>query len=169
MEDDKIPVVYIKADTEDEAKEKVLEYNSYYAEFDSSKLNDRATWLDFDWLNIDELELFPDDKDDTEDECPAVSELPPIVQVWDIFQLWNHRLMCWDSTLPDDVAKLMDGKKADMIRTDPPYNVAYKWHAENTKEMIMNDKMDKWSFKLFLIDAFKNLKEYVKLWGGTYI
>lgn len=171
LEDDKVPVVYIKANSLQEAKEKLLEYNSHYAEFNKDELENRIDWLDLDGINIDELDnlSLDEDKEETEDEVPVMPSVPPIVQQWDIFQLWDHILMCWDSTLPEDVAQLMQGKKADMVRTDPPYNVWYKGLSEATKDWIMNDKMSKDSFRLFLTDAFKNIVTNTKLGAGIYV
>ena len=74
----------------------------------------------------------------------------PKAKKGDIYQLGNHRLMCGDSTSIDDVEKLMNGVKADMLLTDPPYNVNY----EGSAGKIMNDKMDNDSFRQFLRDAF---------------
>ena len=62
--------------------------------------------------------------DDKDDEVPEVPD-EPISKLGDIYQLGNHRIMCGDSTKIEDVEKLMDGKKADMVFTDPPYNVDY--------------------------------------------
>lgn len=170
LPDDKVPVVYIVAETEKEAKEKVLEYNSKYAEFDMSALDDRSEGLDLEDINIDGFDTdWDDEKEEKEDEMPIMTAIPPIIQHGDIFQLWDHILMCGDSTLPSDVEKLMGGKKADMVWTDPPYNVWYKGHQETTKDSIMNDKMSKDSFKIFLQDAFKNLVQHTKMWAGIYI
>lgn len=107
-------------------------------------------------------------KKEKEDDVP-VANANSIVQEGDIFELWSHRLMCWDSTKKEAVDKLMNWAKADMVRTDPPYNVAYHGQSENTRQGIMNDKMDKNNFQLFLNDSFKELAEHVKKWGGIYI
>ena len=82
----------------------------------------------------------------------AVPEVPdePITKLGDIYQLGNHRLMCGDSTSIDAVEKLMDGAKADMVFTDPPYGVSYTGGLQNSKdglkgdakEMIKNDDID---------------------------
>ena len=79
-------------------------------------------------------------------------ELPeePKAKQGDIYQLGNHRLMCGDSTSIDDVEKLMNGCKASLLVTDPPYNVNY----EGSAGKIMNDSMDNDSFRQFLRDAF---------------
>ena len=63
----------------------------------------------------------------------------------------------------------MNGMMADCVVTDPPYNIAYHGHAENTKEIIMNDKMSSENFYFFLVDAFKNLYSSTKSGGGAYI
>ena len=66
-----------------------------------------------------DLIIEPDDKDD---EVPDVPE-EPTAKLGDIYQLGNHRVMCGDSTKIEDVEKLMNGKKADMVFTDPPYGM----------------------------------------------
>ena len=68
-----------------------------------------------------DLIIEPDEKDD---EVPEVPEEPKS-KLGDIYQLGNHRVMCGDSTKIEDVEKLMDGKKADMVFTDPPYGIDY--------------------------------------------
>jgi DNA modification methylase len=60
-----------------------------------------------------------------EDEPPAVSDEPPVSKPGEIYQLGRHRVMCGDSVSFDDVGKLFDGKQADMVFTDPPWNVNY--------------------------------------------
>jgi DNA modification methylase len=76
----------------------------------------------------------------------------PITKRGDIWILGNHRLMCGDSTSQDDVAKLMDGQKADMVFTDPPYNIDYQG-VKDKREKIKNDKMDDAAFKDFLTQS----------------
>lgn len=60
-----------------------------------------------------------------EDEAPEVAEGEAISKLGEVYQLGRHRLMCGDATKIEDVEKLMDGKKSDMVFTDPPYNVDY--------------------------------------------
>ena len=71
----------------------------------------------------------------------------------DIWLLGRHRLICGDSTKADTYEKLMDGKKANLIVTDPPYNVAY----EGTAGSIQNDSMEDKKFHAFLLDAFTGM------------
>lgn len=107
-------------------------------------------------------------KEMIEDLVPVVRKAKVIKQ-GDVIQLGNHRLMCWDSTLGKDVAILMNWVKADVVWTDPPYNVAYKWHADNTKDGIMNDNMSKDAFKQFLSDAFRAMHDHIKWWAWIYV
>ena len=81
-------------------------------------------------FSVDELDalLNPTQLTDGLTDEDAVPEVPiePTTKLGDIYQLGNHRLMCGDSTSIDAVEKLMDGQKADMVFTDPPYGVDYK-------------------------------------------
>ena len=86
-----------------------------------------------------------------EDETPEYPDVPTSV-LGDIWQLGNHRLMCGDSTSIDAVDKLMDGKKADMVFTDPPYNIGYQ-DMNGEYDKIKNDKMDDGQFLDFLMQA----------------
>jgi DNA modification methylase len=108
-----------------------------------------------------DLLIEPDEKDD---EIPE--DCPPVAQLGDIWQLGNHRVMCGDSTKIEDVEKLMDGNKADMVLTDPPYNVNYEG---GTGMKIENDNMSDKSFLNFLTDSFKRMASSIKLGGSFYV
>lgn len=98
-------------------------------------------------LQIEELTEGLTDEDETP-ECPDV----PTAVLGDIWQLGNHRLMCGDSTSIDEVEKLMDCKKADMVFTDPPYNIGYQ-DLNGEYDKIKNDKMDDDQFLDFLMQT----------------
>jgi len=106
-----------------------------------------------------------------EDEVPEVSDKEPISRLGEVYQLGRHKLMCGDSTKIEDVEKLMNGQKADMVFTDPPYNVDYQGsmntHSKNEKSPILNDSMSSENFYAFLYDAIKNMMAYCK--GSFYI
>ncbi len=117
-------------------------------------------------FNLEDLEkeLTGEAQDDdfNEDE-----ELPitPTSQKGDIYLLGKHRVMCGDSTKKEDVDTLCDGRLADMIFTDPPYNVNY----EGTAGTIQNDNMEDESFFNFLVSAFDNLYDHIKMGGSIYV
>ena len=119
----------------------------------------------FDLTGFDkDLLVEPDDKDDEiPDDAPAVSKLG------EIWQLGKHRLMCGDSTNIENVKKLMNGHNADLVFTDPPYNVNYSGTGENTSNKILNDKMGREKFGEFLNDAFKRLDEASKSSAPWYV
>jgi DNA modification methylase len=108
--------------------------------------------LGFDPKELDNL-LEPEQVDGLTDE-DAVPEAPvePKTKLGDIYQLGNHRLMCGDSTSIDAVEKLMDGQKADMVFTDPPYNIDYQG-VKDKREKIKNDKMPDNEFVDFLTES----------------
>jgi site-specific DNA-methyltransferase (adenine-specific) len=103
------------------------------------------------------------DPDDTP-EPPA----NPVTQPGDIWVLENHRVMCGDSTVVTDVEMLMGGQMADMLLTDPPYNVAYEGKTKEALKM-QNDAMENTAFRQFLRDAFSNGAVVMKPGAVFYI
>ena len=99
-------------------------------------------------------DLFAKDEDEVQEDDfdeEAALEAEAFVEQGDIWLLGNHRLMCGDSTRREDVSLLMDGKKANLCITDPPYNCAYKG---GTGMTIMNDHWsDAEAFYNFLLDV----------------
>lgn len=101
-----------------------------------------------------------------EDDADIVLPEEPKAKRGDIYQLGAHRLMCGDSTDPADVARLMDGKAADLLLTDPPYNVNYEG---GTGMTIQNDNMEDAAFRKFLRDAFACADGVMKPGAAFYI
>ena len=95
------------------------------AEWDFDLLEEEIDGLDFDGFDFGfDMSAFEEPQEIVEDEPPEVDEdSEPITQLGDIWQLGEHRLMCGDSTDKATVERLMDGKKADMILSDPPYGM----------------------------------------------
>lgn len=171
--------------------------NKIDGEWDNQKLLDLL--LDLDLNNIDlsltgfeksELQLLQEEVDGItipaeaqDDDFDAEAEYEeietPMTERGDIWVLGRHRVMCGDSTVPEDVAKLMDGEQADLIITDPPYNVNYGDKAEYLEEYlnkghrntshIQNDNMDSISFYHFLLDAFRLGFEAVRPGAALYV
>jgi DNA modification methylase len=110
-------------------------------------------------------------EDDFDGEPPA----EPITVLGDLYEIGEHRLLCGDSTCSDTVAKLMNGKKADMVFTDPPYLMDFTGglHADGSKSFnskhggIKNDKMSKEDGDDFLDAINSNIQLFVK--GAFYI
>ena len=103
-------------------------------------------------------DLFGDDNDsdakDDDYDLTAALEKAAFVERGDIWTVGRHRVMCGDATSADDVAALMDGKKANLILTDPPYGVSFKSSSGLT---IQNDSMKDDEFYTFLYNAFSNM------------
>lgn len=106
-----------------------------------------------------------DVKDDDFDLSAAL-EKAAFVEKGDIWTVGRHRLMCGDATSAEDVAALMDGKKANLIVTDPPYNVAFK---SGSGLSIQNDSMENGEFYTFLHNSFQNMAEHLEKGGAAYV
>ena len=93
-----------------------------------------------------------------------------VSRLGEIYQLGKHRLMCGDSTSSEDVTRLMEGKKADMVYTDPPYGISYNGNPKGEEyQMIENDDLRGDSLTEFLRKVFQNLKTVLRERGAFYI
>lgn len=167
---DEVPCVIADDLNEEQVKAFRLADNkvSELAEWDLDKLAEELQFIDMDMLQFGFEDLEESmERDVLEDEFNENEELPvnPYAKKGDIFVLGKHRLMCGDSTLVEDVAKLCDDKVADMIFTDPPYNVDYEG---GTGMKIQNDKQKDADFFEFLTKAFNNMAANVKNGGSIY-
>lgn len=149
------------------------------AQWDFEKLEKELEGLDFDGFDFGFGDLEGLDFDaasgNTDDDSEAVEddyeeELPeePKSKRGEIYQLGRHRLMCGDSTDPEDVKKLMGGATADLLITDPPYNVSYEGKTKDALT-IQNDSMDDLSFRQFLHDAYSAADSVMKPGAVFYI
>ena len=107
------------------------------------------------------------DKEVKEDDFDVEAELkkPTVSRQGDLWLLGRHRLICGDSTLPDTFTKLMDGRKANLVVTDPPYNV----NVEETAGKIKNDNMADADFYKFLFAAFVNMEQSMESDASIYV
>lgn len=150
-----VPIIKKETLTDEEVKAYRLADNQLNAMtgFEMPLVIEELKTLSEDLLNLTgfdrDLIIEPDEKDDKIPE-----NVEPVAKPGDIWQLGRHRLMCGDSTKADDVAKLMDGKKADMLFTDPPYNVNY-----TDLNYKMRDGAKDWSY-LDWDDDFKTKEQY---------
>ena len=169
----KVPCIIADDLTEEQIKAFRIADNStsQVAQWDMQKLLSELQDIDTDMskyglaeqMKALEKEL---EKEAEEDEYVIPETIEPRVKLGEIWQLGKHRLMCGDSTKESDVKKLMDGELADLLFTDPPYNVAI----ENSQGMtIENDDMEQAEFRKFLIEAFKGANNSLKEGGAFYV
>lgn len=167
---DEVEVIRLSHMDDEQKRAYILAHNklTMNSGFDIELLNSELESI----VNID-MEDFGFDYYETEseveeDDFEVEETKEPIVKLGDIYQLGRHRLMCGDSTDPDQLAKLVDGQQIDLIVTDPPYNVAYEGGTEEALT-IMNDSMDNESFRKFLRDAFFAADTVLREGGAFYI
>lgn len=124
----------------------------------------------FDFDEVDEiLNDINGTKEDNFDVDSAYEEIEePITKPGDIWILGNHRLMCGDSTHKDDIMRLMNNQDADMLLTDPPYNVDYVGKTAEALK-IKNDNMDDNQFYEFLRKVFENMYIVTKEGASIYV
>lgn len=176
-----LPVDYIEADSEEDAKRKLLHITSQYGEFSPEGFENFTLELDgFENIRLTDGEFdisFLRDKDEAKDDNYEIpDEIETDIKVGDIFQIGEHRLMCGDSTDAEMVAKLMDGQKADMVFTDPPYGIDIE--GDNGKVGAGNIAKNKVYSKVIADDTtevaekayniFKNVADRMMIWGGNY-
>jgi len=183
-----IPIAYVDLSEEDE-KLMLATYDAitYLATIEEDTRNTLAQEVEEQKENLekllDEMRFDPPAEDNEgEDDVPEVEETA-ISVLGDVWILGNHRLMCGDSTSIDAVEKLMDGQKADMVFTDPPYNVNFKGQelsnttkngkkilhhegANTNHDNIKNDCMDDNLFIEFITLSLNNLSKVNK--GAWY-
>lgn len=181
----------------DKQKEKALNIalNKITGEWDELKLKDLLLDLDLGDYDItftgfeqkdltelvDSLAVEPETVDDEFDEEEALEQISePMTKLGDVWILGRHRLMCGDSTSQEDVVMLMNGEMADLIVTDPPYNVNYGDKAEmldtylpgkghrNTSH-IKNDNMDNASFYQFMLQIYQSAYEAMREGAAIYV
>lgn len=131
-------------------------------EWDAEELND---WGMEDYLHAKDFEKEAEEDDYIDEDA---ENAPTRCNTGDIWILGNHRLMCGDSTKESDVAKLMNNDKADLLLTDPPYNVDYQGGTKD-KMKIANDNMDDVEFVGFLTAAFNCAIQSMRPGAAFYV
>lgn len=123
---------------------------------------------------LDLKKIFADPQKES-DDAAALAEangedggFVPFSQLGDVWTLGNHRVLCGDSTSPEAVALVMNGRQADLVLTDPPYNVSYTGKTADALT-IENDKMDATQFRQFLLNFYKAAIDVTKPGGAIYI
>jgi hypothetical protein len=151
-----VPIIVADQLTDEQKGEFIIKDNVGFGEWDWDLLaNEWDVEALTDWgleLPFDNTPVLEAEEDDYE----APSEIKTDIVLGDLIEIGNHRLLCGDSTDSDAVARLMDGQKADMVFTDPPYNVSYEGKTKDALT-IQNDKMSIKDFSKFLSSVFSVL------------
>ncbi len=134
-----LPANFIDCKNKKEAKKAVLIFNSHYADILQDNLTDWISDLNLDELNseIDIKDInfdFPISETENDDEVPE--DVKPVTKLGDLWELGRHRVLCGDSTKIEDVERLMDGNKANLFFSDPPYSVNY---TKKAKEILKSE------------------------------
>lgn len=166
-----VPCVVADDLTEEQVKAYRLADNktAELAEWDFEKLEAELRELadiDMSVFKFDFAEI-EEEQELIEDDVPEIQE-ETMCRKGDVWQLGEHRLVCGDSTEESTLDKLMQGAKADLLVTDPPYNVDYEGKTKNGLT-IENDSMCGEDFKAFLTSAFERANENLKDGGAFYV
>ena len=169
----------------------ILDANTPVEKLRAYTLKDNASFGEWDWsdiwsewdidevrlagIDIPEIDDASDEEEAEEDDFEHPEDMDGVqtdIKPGDVIELQKgpitHRLICGDSTKEADVTKLMNGRLADLVITDPPYNFDYQGGTDQ-KLKIMNDKMSNGNFRQFLCDAFKQMNAAMKPGAPFYI
>lgn len=154
--------------SEDKQKEFIIKDNASFGEWDWDIIADQYELADLDAWGID-LPKGLLDTEVEEDEAPEVSEIvEPRSKLGEVYSLGRHRLMCGDATDFGAVSDLMDGKQADMVFTDPPYNTQIQQGRTSSEwGIIKNDDMTPEKFTVFIKEVLQNLYTFCE--GSKYV
>ena len=172
-----VPIIRLDDLTDEQRRAYMLVHNklTMNTDFDFELLDSELSGI----IDIDmseygfDIEIEDEEPDEIiDDEVPE--EVETRCKLGDIWQLGNHRLICGDSTSIEQIDRLMNGEYADMVFTDPPWNVNYgaveKDNAQGYKpRTIINDFMGTEEFKEFMFSAFKCMNEVSKAGACTYV
>lgn len=178
-----VPIIYADNLTEEQQKEFVIKDNSSFGEWDWDILaNEWDTEQLIDWgMDIPDDWAVDEVLEAEEDNYEAADEIETDIVLGDLIEIGEHRLLCGDSTDSDQVAKLMNGEKADMVFTDPPYGMSLDADYSGMKSEIFmggmggkkydNIKGDHDDFTEELINTIFACFDYCKeifIWGADY-
>lgn len=168
----------------DKARRIILKDNASFGETDFDALLSDWSIEDISSAAIDIPDIddphMEEAEDAEEDNFDVAGNIPKVAQAkdGDIYRLGEHRLICGDSTKQEYINALMDGEAADLLVTDPPYNVDYSGknealnRADGGKRIqrdIVSDKMDEEAFVSFLMAAFKNANSVMRAGAAFYV
>lgn len=165
----KVPCVVVRDLTEEQERALRIADNktSELAEWDLELLQQEIEQImTIDMTDFGFEEVAPEPAEVVEDNYEPTLKEETRTQVGQVWKLGEHRLYVGDATETKSYDKLMGDEKADMVLTDPPYNVAYE---SADGKSIQNDKMENFQFEEFLTSAFKPMVEFLKEGRGFYV
>ncbi len=175
LEWDEIDIVQVPEDwTKDQAKAFALADNrtAELATWNNEVLQQQLSELEEVGMSVADFgfqaaEVPIIDVETFEDEMPPIPE-EPTSKVGDMYKLGEHYLLCGDSTKTENISKVLQGRLADCVFTDPPYNVAYEGGTKE-KLTIQNDDMDEYQFSEFLYNFYDAAYQNTKEGGPIYV
>jgi DNA modification methylase len=162
-----IPIIKASELTEQQQKEFIVKDNVGYGEWDWDDLANNWDAAELEEWGLD-IPDFKTEDEAQEDDYEIPEHLRTDIVLGDLFEIGPHRLLCGDSTQTDTFAKLFENQLADLVVTDPPYNVAYEGKTKDALT-IQNDSMSDDSFYQFLYDFYTALGTYTKSGGAWYV
>ncbi|HEP5053355.1 DNA methylase [Streptococcus dysgalactiae subsp. equisimilis] len=171
---DQVPVIRLKHLSDDQKRAYILAHNkiTLNTDFDMQVLKQELTSImaidmaQFGFsINLLASPLKGDGEPDFTEDPDSVMEK---IGIGSLYQLGRHRLMCGDATKPEHLNRLLEGTKADLYLTDPPYNVAYQGKTSEALT-IQNDQMASSDFQAFLTDSFQVVDSHLKAGAAFYI
>ena len=163
-----IPIIIANGLSEEKQREFLIKDNVSGGEWDWDMLANEWDDIELDKWGLDIPKEFLTELEAEEDDFDTTPPEVPITVLGDLYEIGEHRLLCGDSTQTDTFEKLMQGEFADMVVTDPPYNVAYEGKTKDALT-IENDSMGNDDFYKFLYDFYSALTTAVKKGGAIYV
>lgn len=163
-----LPIIVADDWNEEQKNQFLIKDNVGFGEWNWDELN-----IDWDAEQLTDWGLdIPDfaikEAEAEEDDYEIPEEIKTDIVLGDLFEIGEHRLLCGDSTQTDTFAKLFNGQMADLVVTDPPYNVSYEGKTKD-KLTIQNDSMKDGDFYQFLYDFYTALGSFTKAGGSWYV
>lgn len=179
---EKVPVVYQDYDSEDQEYADVQSDNAIasWADLDLAGINldvpELGPDFDIDLLGIKDFVIEPADKYGDQDADAVPEQRPTDIKLGDLFSLGTHRLLCGDSTDRNMVERLLNGERADMVYTDPPYGISFDDESNSEKQLLHTGRVSTKFGKIIgdgdefdpshILDKFKDC-EKIFLWGAN--
>jgi len=163
-----IPIIYAENLTEEQQREFIIKDNVGFGEWDWEDLGNNWDKDELEEWGLDLPEFEKEVLEATDDGYEIPEEIKTDIVLGDLFEIGEHRLLCGDSTQLNTYEKLFESQMADLVITDPPYNVAYQGKTK-AKLTIENDKQSDGDFYQFLYDFYSSLATFTKAGGAWYV